>query len=277
METEALELHGGIMSKSFVKSSILRSPHAFATRHGGVSRHDHTSSLNLAFGRGDDDETVLKNLGIFAEVVGFESDKVISLPQIHSDIVLKVSDADAGRGYFIRENIGSADGYITDSKDVVLGIKTADCVPILFEAERDGRIVAVGAVHAGWRGTAAKIAVKCVDMLCREYGASPDNIRVAVGPCIHKCCYQVGEDLFGQVSGSLGSEIAEKYITRDHSAEGKYLCDLPAINRHLLLNVGVPAENIEIVPDCTCCYHEKYFSHRYSNGQRGTMLNVIFI
>ena len=114
------------MSKSFVKSSILRSPHAFATRHGGVSRQDHTSSLNLAFGRGDDDATVLKNLGIFAEVVGFEADKVISLPQIHSDIVIKVSDADAGKGYFIRENIGSADGYVTDSKDVVLGIKTAD-------------------------------------------------------------------------------------------------------------------------------------------------------
>jgi YfiH family protein len=264
------------MSKSFVKSSVLRSPHAFATRHGGVSRHDHTSSLNLAFGRGDDDATVLKNLEIFAECVGFDASKVISLPQIHSDRVFKVCDADVGKGYFVRDDIESADGYVTDSNDVVLGIKTADCVPILFEAEVDGMIVAVGAVHAGWRGTAAKIAVKCVDMLCREYGASPDNIRVAIGPCIHKCCYQVGDDLLENVSELLGAEIAEKYITRDPSTDGKYLCDLPAINLHLLLNAGVLRENIDILPDCTCCQHEKYFSHRYSNGQRGTMLNVIF-
>ncbi len=258
----------------FVKSTLLRSPHAFATRNGGVSTLEHTKSLNLAFGRGDERETVLENLKIFANEVGFEPERVVSYPQIHSDMVYKVEKANAGEGYFRTENIREGDGYITNEKGIVLGIKTADCTPILFEAEKDGEVVAVGAVHAGWRGTAAKIAPKCVNMLCTEYGATPENIRVAIGPCIHKCCYEVGGDFLQSVSEALGHEVAERFVTRNGD---KLVCDLVALNRYLLLDCGVSSENIEIIDECTCCDPEKYFSHRYSKGHRGTMLNVIFM
>lgn len=260
----------------FIKSNILRSPHAFATRRDGVSVQEHTKSLNLAFGRGDADEIVLENLAIFAKSVGFDPQSVVSHPQIHSDKIITVTAQNFGEGYLIREGIEGCDGYITRERGVTLGIKTADCVPILFEAEKEGEIIAVGATHAGWRGTVADIAGKCIERLCSEFGANASGIRAAIGPCIHACCYEVSSDVYGAVRDNLGGAIAEKFVVPSDK-DGKYFCDLAGINRELILNRGVPAENIEIIDECTCCNPEKYFSHRYSNGQRGTMLNVIFI
>ena len=258
----------------FVKSKILRSKHAFATRNGGVSTLEHTRSLNLAFGRGDEKEIVLENLKIFANEVGFAPEQVISLPQIHSDIIYKVGEENCGEGYFKTEDIREGDGYITGERGIVLGIKTADCVPILFEAEKDGKIVAVGATHAGWRGTVAKIAPECVKMLCENYSVSPENIRLVIGPCIHKCCYEVGGDFLHSVADALGAEIAKKFVTRDSE---RFFCDLVELNRYLLLDCGVLPENIDVINECTCCNPDKYFSHRYSKGHRGTMLNVIYL
>ncbi len=260
----------------FTKSNILRSPHAFATRRGGVSVQEHTKSLNLAFGRGDADEIVLENLDIFAKSVGFDPKSVVSRPQIHSDRIITIGAQNRGEGYFFREGTLGCDGYITRERGVTLGIKTADCVPILFEAEKGGEIIAVGATHAGWRGTVADIAGKCVERLCGELGADASGIRAAIGPCIHSCCYEVSSDVYDAVKEDLGGAIAERFVVPS-GKEGKYMCDLAGINRELILRRGVPVENIEIIDECTCCNPEKYFSHRYSNGQRGTMLNVIFI
>ena len=260
----------------FIKSNILRAPHAFATRRGGVSVEEHTKSLNLAFGRGDEDGVVLENLEIFAKGVGFEAKSVVSHPQIHSDRIITVTAQNRGEGYLIRDGIDGCDGYITRERGVTLGIKTADCVPILFEAEKDGEIIAVGATHAGWRGTVADIAGKCVERLCDELGAEPSGIRAAIGPCIHACCYEVSEDVYNAVAENLGNEVAERFVAPSDK-EGKYMCDLAGINRELLIRRGIPEENIEIIDECTCCSPDKFFSHRYSNGRRGTMLNVIFI
>lgn len=261
----------------YIKSKIIRSPHGFCTRNGGVSTLEHTQSLNLAFGRGDDDTVVLQNLSALAKAVGFAPESVISLPQIHSDIIYKVGRRDAGQGYFLKNNIRSGDGYVTNELGVTLGVKTADCVPILFEAEKDGKIVAVGAVHAGWRGTVAKIQQKCVRLLCEEYGVQPSDVRAAIGPCIHSCCYEVGEDLFCQVQKSLGNNIAHRFVTPSPNAPSKYLCDLPETNRFLLNEAGVPIQNIETISHCTCCEPDLFYSHRYSKGVRGTMLNFIFL
>ena len=261
----------------FIRSEILHSPHAFATRRGGVSQLQHTSSLNLAFGRGDSEETVLKNLEIFADELGFDPHSVVSLPQIHSDKIFKVGTFDRGKGYYIRDGIEEGDGYITDEAGVVLGIKTADCVPILFEAEKEGRVVAVGATHAGWRGTVEGIAPKCVRELCREYNVAPESVRVAIGPCIHPCCYEVGGDLFVAVKEKLGEDIANMFVLPKEDKEGKYTCDLGSINEKLLVLEGVLPQNIDKIELCTCCNSDLFFSHRYSGGLRGTMLNVIFV
>ena len=261
----------------FIQSKLLRSPHGFCTRNGGVSTLEHTKSLNLAFGRGDDGQTVCQNLEILAKHAGFDPHSVISLPQIHSNIVYKVGKADAGQGYYIREKIRSGDGYITNERGVTLGVKAADCVPILFEAEKNGRIVAVGAVHAGWRGTVSLIQQKCVSLLCESYRVSPSQIRAAIGPCIHSCCYEVGEDLLSEVEMALGKDIAHRFIPPKQGISGKYTCDLVGINRYLLERAGLPTENVDCIDLCTCCHPELFYSHRYSKGIRGTMLNFVLL
>ena len=260
----------------FVKSNILRSPHAFSTRLGGVSAHSHTSSLNLAFDRGDDDDTVLENLGIFAKEAGFDAKSIISHPQIHSDKIFTVTRAECGRGYFVREGIEGGDGYVTTERGVTLGIKTADCVPILFEAHKNGKVVAVGAVHAGWRGTVAGIAAKCIERLMNEAGVAATDVRAAIGPCIHKCCYEVSRDVNEAVSEGLGERFAERFVVPTGDAD-KYMCDLAGINRELILSCGLCEQNVDVIDECTCCNPKKYYSHRYSHGVRGTMLNVIFM
>ena len=258
----------------FLKANNIKSAHAFSTRWGGVSRLSHTADFNLAFDRGDDEGTVIRNLEIFASEANFDAHTVISLPQIHSDIIYKVDKCDAGRGYYIREGLSEGDGYVTNSPHVTLGVKSADCVPVLFEAYDKEKIIAVGAVHAGWRGSVKGIAPKCARMLCDEYGADIKSIRVAIGPCIHKCCFEVGEDFLVQFISEVGEELAGLFIS-PAECEGKYFCDLVALNKRLLADAGILPENIEVVDRCTCCEPETFFSHRYSKGLRGTMLSVI--
>ena len=261
----------------FLKSQKLRSPHAFSTRLGGVSTLAHTKEMNLAFFRGDENEVVLKNLERFAAEVGFDPQNVISLPQIHSNTVYKVGREDAGQGYYLRENIREGDGYVTGEKDIVLGVKAADCVPILFEAEQDGKIVAVGAVHAGWRGTVSLIQQTCVRMLCEEYAVTPASIRAAIGPCIHSCCYEVDLPFLSQVTDTLGEDLAHRFITPTPAKEGKYACDLVGLNLALLEEIGVSGDRVDVIDQCTCCHPDLFYSHRYSTGKRGTMLNVIML
>ena len=254
----------------FVVSEILRSPHAFSTRVGGVSERCHTSSLNLAFGRGDEDSTVLENLGKFAHAVGFLPQNVISVPQIHSADVKTVGAEQMGFGYF-READFSCDGYLTAEKNVVLGIKTADCVPILLEARNEGgEVIAVEALHAGWRGTAARIAQRGVYELL-GLGASRERIFAAIGPCIGGCCFEVGDECHAELKklDSTGAcvEIHES---------GRAFYDLAALNASVLESAGVPKCNIDICGLCTYCEEELFYSHRRQKGVRGSMLSVIW-
>ena len=255
----------------YLRSDILKSRHGFATRIGGVSNLEHTSSLNLAFGRGDSDGVVLENLSRFAEAVGFDKKSVISLPQIHSSNVLEVGESDRGRGYF-KPPEGEGDGYVTDSRLVTLGVKSADCVPILLEAEDEkGDIIAVCALHAGWRGTVGGIAREGVNALVKK-GADVGRIRAAIGPSIGKCCFEVGEEFPDNVAASLGAEYAERFVER----RGKRLfADIKGMNYSLFVSCGVPSSNIDLCGECSFCLEEKYYSHRRMKGVRGTMLSVI--
>ncbi len=263
------------------RSKKLTSPHAFSTRTGGVSSLEHTKYLNLGFGRGDGDDTVMKNLEIFAKVAGFDEKSIVSLPQTHSIEVLEVDESFCGMGYFKRDfdeyEHKFADGYITNKRGVTLGVKTADCVPILLECRSDsGEVIAVGAVHAGWRGTVGGIQKVAVEKLVSLYGVKPQNIYACIGPCIHKCCFEVGEDVYEAVN-ALGEDFANDFCKERAGIDGKYMCDLVGINTRLLESVGVPKENIDTIDECTFCNPEKYYSHRYSGGNRGTMLSVIWM
>lgn len=257
----------------YIKSNNLKSTHGFATRLGGVSVEEHTTGLNLAFGRGDERDVVLQNLALFADAVGFDAKRIVSVSQIHSADVRVITDADAGQGYFCEERF-ACDGYVTNVSGIALGVKTADCVPILMEG-RDafGNVLAVGAVHAGWRGTVGKIALECVKKLS-AYGASPENIRVAIGPAICGECYVVREDFYSAVLAAIGERDTERFVLPT-AESGVWNCDLRAMNREFLERAGLKAENIEVSAECTCCNPDKYFSHRFTGGKRGTMISVI--
>lgn len=256
-------------------STLLQSKHAFATRAGGVSTLPETAALNLAFGRGDDEATVLQNLHLFAGAVGMDAARVISLPQVHGNEVLCVSAADAGRGYTQPAN-GSGDGYVTEAAGLPLGVKSADCVPILLEVrDASGCVCAVSAVHAGWRGTAGGIAQHAVQAL-RKVCANGE-IFAAIGPCIGQCCFEVEQDCVEVFVRLLGVELVQKCFK--NSENGKFYGDLTRINRMLLRDAGVSDAHIDTAGICTCCHPEQFFSHRYAakyqDGKRGTMLSLI--
>ncbi|MBR6522781.1 MAG: laccase domain-containing protein, partial [Oscillospiraceae bacterium] len=202
--------------------------HAFTTREGGVSEGIY-SSLNLGFNRGDDPEKVEENYRLICSAIGVDPHSIVATRQIHSDIVRKVGAADK------RENLSDpvpyeADALITNEPDVTLAVFIADCIPVLLYAEDS---VAIGAVHAGWRGTAADIVGKAVSALCSEYGGSPANIVAAIGEGIGKCCFETGPEVYEAIA-ALGLECPMDAVATD-DGNGKYHIDLKEVNRQLLM------------------------------------------
>jgi YfiH family protein len=258
----------------YITSELIPCINAFSTRVGGVSAAPHAASLNLAFGRGDDDATVLRNLELFGEASGFEPRSVISLRQIHSAEVRTVSSAERGLGYYIKSD-SSCDGYATSDRGVTLGVRTADCVPILLCAVGgDGVAYAAAALHAGWRGTVLKIAAAGVSRLV-SLGAKEGDIRAAIGPAIGKCCFEIGPDVRDVIYEKLGEKVCAEYVLPSGTASGKWHADLREINRNILLSCGVKPGNIDVSDLCTCCSAGLFYSHRRDGDARGTMLSVI--
>lgn len=245
--------------------------HGFATRIGGVSELPHTASLNLAFGRGDGDETVLRNVRLFADAVGFDADRLVSVPQIHSDRIFTVTEDMCGEGV-AKKALREGDGYVIPQKGLFAAIKTADCVPILlYDPEKE----VCAAVHAGWRGTFFRIAERAVERM-KELGCEPASIRAAIGPAISGPCYEVGEEVFLGAVKALGERAAEICRTApEKNGEKKYFCDLKAANRMILAEAGLLEEHIDVCALCTHCERETFYSHRASGGLRGTMMSVI--
>ena len=249
--------------------------HGFSTREGGVSRLPHTSFMNVAEGHGDQAETVRENVGIFARAVSgglLCETAVVCAPQIHSAKLRYVTEADGGAGV-IREAGEPGDGFYTDRPGVLLMIRVADCVPILFSARRADGSPLVAAVHAGWRGTVAGIAEKAVEALV-SLGADLTTVRAAIGQCIHPCCFEVQADFIQAVTDTRGGEFAARHIKK---REGKYFADLPGMNGELLLSAGLTPAQIDVSPYCTACDPALFHSHRATGGKRGAMGAIIGI
>ncbi len=244
-------------------SPILSAPHGFTCRRGGVSSGCF-SGLNISLHRGDDPENVRKNWNILGSSLGFAPEHTVFSHQTHSDRIRPVTMADA-RG-LDHHLYPECDGLITNTPGVSLCIFTADCTPILLHDPVTG---AVGAVHAGWRGTAQNIAGKAVAAMERAFGCQPGNIRAAIGPNIAACCFQTDEDVPQAMAEAFGPE-AEKHIS---SREGKYYVNLKAINALALSRAGVT--QIDISDHCTLCRQDRYFSHRAQGINRGSQGAVI--
>lgn len=251
----------------FMTSSNISAPHAFTTRFGGVSSGIY-ATLNLGQNLGDDPRSVQRNYEILGSALGFEPARLVFSRQVHGTDVRVVTNEDMLSPF---ETIPyEADGLITAEKNVPLIIVTADCVPILLF---DPVGCAIGAVHAGWRGTVQDIAGKAVRKMARSFGSNPTDIRAAIGPCISMCCFETGDDVKVAASHVLGGETSQFIVPRGE----KFMIDLKGINSLLLERAGLKAENIDISPECTSCLCDKYWSHRVTNGLRGSQASVIMM
>ena len=238
-------------------------PHCFTTRYGGVSTGTQ-ASLNLAFGRGDSMENVEENLRILADALEFDPKKYVLTRQTHSDIVRVVTDADCNG--LCHKDYPECDALVTNTPGVSLLVFTADCTPLLLHDPVTG---AVGAAHAGWRGTVQSIGAKAVEAMVQNFGCEAKNIRAAIGPNIAQCHFETDADVPEAMIAAFGDEV-KAYIEQRGE---KYHLDLKKINALVLRRAGV--EHIEISEDCTYCQSDRFWSHRVTKGERGSQGAVI--
>ena len=247
----------------YLTAEGISASHCFTTRFGGVSEGIF-ACMNITIKDGETQENVEKNLSILADALGFSLENLVSTRQTHSDIVRVVTKKDH-RGIFHR-GYPECDGLVTDDPGVALIISTADCTPLIFHDPVTG---AVGAAHAGWRGTAADIGGKTVKAMVEAFGCEPGNIRAAIGPNIGYCCFETDADVPEAMIAALGEE-AKAHIRQ---VGEKYYVNLKEINACFLRRAGV--RHIEISTDCTACQPDRYWSHRVTRGQRGSQGAII--
>jgi YfiH family protein len=264
--------------------------HGFSTRQGGVSSAYGGRALNLGLTREDTPENIARNRERFISKLGAVDAKgrpwpVITVTQIHSAIIHRVDQETVPplRG----------DGLITSTPGILLGIKIADCLPVLI-ADPEQR--AIGAFHAGWRGTARRIVEKGVGEMRKHFGSDPAKLLAAIGPGIGSCCYEIGEEverefesqftywqeLFEDVfdSWSLRARYPLLFLNQRAPGHGD-----AALSRHLnlvkanllqLRDAGVAEENISNLGLCTSCHTDLFFSYR-KEQVTGRMMAVVGI
>jgi len=253
--------------------------HGFSTRCGGVSQVYGGSTLNLGWTTEDDHEHVAENRRLFLTAVcGQRAGSVlVGVKQIHSNIVRVVKKEDGAFEGRLQTAYGKAlfegDGLITDVPGVLLGVGTADCVPVLV-VDVAKRVVA--AFHAGWRGTVSRIVKRGVGRMQEEYGSRAADLMAAVGPSIGPCCYTVGEEVWSEFRRQF--DYANELFSANHAGEKRL--NLWEANRRQLLDAGVAEVSVLTVGECTACTRNqsgvlRYFSHRAEHGSAGRMLNVV--
>jgi len=259
--------------------------HGFSVRTGGVSRGPY-ASLNLGRGVGDDPAAVEENLRRLAEAAALDGPHAFaSAHQVHGDRVMGAArdaamteifaqtasgEAPAGpeQGGTVRapEQDGTlrADAVVALEPGVAASVRVADCVPLLLYAPDRG---IAAAVHSGWRGARAAIAARGVRALQHVAGADPAEVLAAVGPCIERCCYEVGKDLAAIFRSLFGPEAAD-----DPGTTAKPHLDLRFCVESALRSAGVRQERIEHAGGCTSCDISACFSHRRDRGTTGRHL-----
>ncbi len=273
--------------------------HGFSTRTGGETTvyrpgDKQAFDLNLGFTDSDDRKTVAANRTLFVGALseGKGNLGLVTLRQIHSSLIWRVRAKDVQGND--RPAVLRGDGMMTDEPGVLLGIQTADCIPVLL-ADRKNR--AVAAFHAGWRGTLARIVENGVGRMRLEFGSKPENLIAAIGPGIGQCCYSIGAEVREQFDSQFAyapelfrevydsDPIRQKYpmlfLTArapGHSDLGPSMhLDLAEANRRQLLTAGLKNASIAMTGQCTGCHTDRFFSHRIERGFTGRMMSIIGI
>jgi len=222
--------------------------HAFSTRPGGISPEPY-NSLNLGLNVGDCDKNVLKNRNIFLKSINANQQDLAIGVQVHGNRIQKVEKP----GLF-----ESTDGLMTNKKNIVLAIKTADCVPVLMY---DPVRYTIATIHAGWRSVKLDIISNSINLMSLDFGAKPKEIYCAVGPSIRVCCYEVQRDVADQFP-------ADSIAIRNN----RLFLDLVKVIKSQLRTSGILLNHIDDSEMCTCCHDELFFSYRRDGAQSGRMM-----
>ena len=288
----------------------------FSTRQGGGTtayadggpHSPGSAELNLGWTKEDSAEVVAENRRRFVRAVwgAGRQPELVAVRQFHSGMVRVVGappmsqERDMGHPHWSTADgkaVLRGDALMTRQPGLLLGVQTADCVPVLLA---DIKTRAVAALHAGWRGTLARIVERGVGTMRLEFGSKPKDLVAAIGPAIAACCFAVGEEVQHEFESqfayapSLFSEVFDRdpiklkypmlFLTQrapGHSNLGPQIhLDLHAANRRQLLDAGLRARAITVLAECTACTRlrdgrRKYFSHRAESGYTGRMLGVV--
>jgi len=241
--------------------------HCFTTRQGGVSKGIY-ASLNTSPYKDEPMEVTNKNLDIICSAIGVDYRKLIMSKQVHGNNVLVVDEKFLKtKSSDEKPNVGY-DALITNLPNIPLMTFYADCVPIFL---LDPINKAIGLVHSGWRGTALHILEKTIEKMKRLYNTKSEELLAAIGPSIERDCFEVGEDTVEIFKKSFS---CHEHIIYKNS-RGKYIIDLWAANRRMLIESGVPIDNITESQMCTKCNKELFFSHRRDKGKNGSMSAIM--
>lgn len=235
------------------------------TRQGGHSEAPF-DTLNMGLHVSDEKEAVIQNRQELAQELDNPLEKWIIGEQVHGTEVKAVDFKSAGAGsHSMSTAIGGVDGLITNEKDLVLGAFFADCVPLYFF---DPTTNWIGIAHAGWKGTVHGMGVKMIEAL-REKGCQLEDLEVIIGPSIGKDHYEVDQKVVDHVPTQYKNECVV-----DHQ-NGKYQLDLKTLHRRMMIDTGIPAQNIQVSGACTYEENELFYSHRRDRGKTGRMLGYI--
>ena len=241
--------------------------HGFASRLGGVSTGP-CAQLNLGCTRQDDPAAVRENYARFCAAIGADQHSLVTTHQVHQDTVRVASRRDILPD-LMDPTPYNADGLITNEPGLCLTIYYADCIPVLLY---DPQKRAIGAVHSGWRGTALGIVPKAVAQLTSQYNSDPGQVLAAIGPGIGPCCFETHQDVPAAMTTQWGPGV-EPYCTP--LPNGKFSVDLKGILHWQLQQAGLIQDHIAVLPLCTGCHPELYWSHRKLGDQRGNQAAMI--
>ena len=276
--------------------SILQAPalaklpwllHGFSTKPGGISDLNNEKILNLSFTDWDTRENVLENRRRFQSALGASDLQLVALKQIHSDVIhlFPAAPSEPCKGL----PAVAGDASITNLPGLLLAVQTADCVPILLV---DPKKRAIAAIHAGWRGTLARIAIKAIGQMQMHFATNPADLLAAIGPSIGPCCYEVGTEVATQYHSQFPEAPAwfDEFRTGDEPNPIQWLNRMPPghqpppqnvrlnlkkANRAQLLSAGLRPENISVSDLCTACRPDLLFSYRKQGAHSGRLMSVI--
>jgi len=264
---KALRKHGVLFFQLPNRDLQQLTVHSFFTRKGGVSVSPF-DSLNVGISTGDSLAAREENLKRLSSAIGIPQQSISLLRQTHGSTVVPIEALPRNFTVFTRDDLPVGDAQITDTAGIALGVLTADCLPILV---LDPIRPAIGAVHAGWRGTLQKIALRTLEEMQKRFGTDPGRLMALMGPCIGPCCYTVGRDVARAFLDVFSG--TERFL--HPGPPGSWRLDLRVLNSLQLEESGVGRDQILNTPLCTSCRVDLFFSARRQGDPSGRQISLM--